>query len=375
MKVAVVTGTRAEYGIWRPVLRALGATRGLGVQLVVTGMHLLPEFGGTVREITRDGRREGWSVAARVPMYQKGDEPAESLARGIAGMARTLGRLQPDLVFVLGDRLEILAAACAALTRRVPIAHLHGGETAPAQWDEQIRHAVTKMAQLHFCATEAARERILRMGEDPRRVHLVGAPALDEARVFLKREGKRATAAAPGPRALVVLHPTSPDESVEFARARMMLGALGAAGIRDVLASGPNNDPGHRGILRAYRAAGVPMVMSLTQQEFWREMASRRILVGNSSSGIIEAATFRCAVVNIGDRQGGRERNGNVLDVPWKAQGIRAALRRVLSDRAYGRRVASGENLYGDGGAARRIARIVRGVDLAALRAPKQFCD
>ena len=173
MKVCVVTGTRAEFGIWRPVLKAIEASKKLRLQLVVTGMHLQAGFGDTVSDILA----QGFEIAAEVVMYDPGDTPAMSLARGTAGMAAAFRELKSDLVMVLGDRLEILAASSAALAEQIPIAHLHGGETAPGQWDEQIRHAVTKMAHLHFCATKTAARRIVQMGEDPQSVHVVGACA------------------------------------------------------------------------------------------------------------------------------------------------------------------------------------------------------
>ncbi len=374
MKVAVVTGTRAEYGIWRPVLRALRAARGLEVQLVVTGMHLLAEFGSTAREIACDSQREGWSIAARVPMYRKGESAAASLARrGRNGTGTRPAEARRGIR--AGGPAGDPRGGGRGVDTAPPAGPSAWGRDRAGQWDEQIRHAVTKMAQLHFCATASARRRIIRMGEDPRRVHRVGAPALDEIRAFLETcqdSGQRAKREA---QALVLLHPTLPDETLEEAQARMLIEVLRRAGRRDLLAIGPNNDPGHRGILRAFRAARVPLVMSLGQDGFWREMCRRGLLVGNSSSGIIEAASLRCAVVNIGDRQAGRERSGNVLDVPWVPRAIRQALDVVLSDRMFRRHVATGANVYGDGRAAPRIVDILRSVDPAALAKPKLFVE
>jgi UDP-hydrolysing UDP-N-acetyl-D-glucosamine 2-epimerase len=389
MRIAVVTGTRAEYGIWTPVLRALRARRGLELQLVVTGMHLLPEFGNTVRVIHKDG----WEIAARVPMYERGHDAdgsgagagsqdyAAALARGIAGMGKAFARLDPEVVMVLGDRLEILAAASAAVCQGRMLAHVHCGETAPGQFDEQIRHAVTKMAHLHFCATPAAAARIRQMGEDPKYIYRVGAPALDTLLQAAARWPRRK--AAQPLRPVLVLHPSGADEATEYARTCLVIDALWASAAEDgsgrrrgldasrILALGPNNDPGHRGILRAYRdrADQLDLRMNLSQVDFWRAAHDAGLLVGNSSSGIIEMASLGVAVVNVGDRQAGRERSGNVVDTGFEPRALRAALRRVLSDAPWRRRVAACRNIYGDGRAATRIVRVL--ADLADLRVRK----
>ena len=363
-RIAVVTGTRAEFGIWEPVLRAILASKRLKLQLLVTGMHLLPEFGSTANLIVR----EGFEIAARVPMYEKGEPVAESLARGIRGFAAAFRESRPDLVMVLGDRLEMLAAASAALTERIAIGHVHGGETAPGIWDEQIRHAITKMAHLHFCATAGARMRTLRMGEDPKHVHLVGAPALDKVEEFwrgvgpivskvrsYRRQGKR------GPEVVMLLHPSGDGgatDEAEFKRASMLIGVLQKADIL-IQAIGPNNDPGHGGILRAYQRAGVDVEMNVPQERFWHLVACSSALVGNSSSGIIESASLGVPAINIGGRQAGRERNGNVIDVEWDEGQIERALRKALSNRGFMKQVWKRKNLYGDGKAAARIVRIL----------------
>lgn len=374
LRVAVVTGTRAEFGIFRPVLAAIAASGRLELQLVVTGMHLLPAFGSTWRDVTAAGYR----IAARVPMYRKGESPAGSLARGIAGMDRALRRLDPHVVMVLGDRLEILAAASAAVGQQRLIAHLHGGETAPGQFDEQIRHAVTKMAHVHFASTRVAGRRIVQMGEPKSHVHVVGAPALDLATV---RAAHFAKVLPRGPEwrrtPLLAVHPTSANEGAEFRRTRAIVRAAARFGAGPLTAIGPNNDPGHGGILRAYAAAGkaVRLLPSVPQDGFWELLWTHGLLVGNSSAGILEAATFRCAVVNIGPRQAGRERNPNVLDVPEaEVSALTGAMEKALSDAAFGRRVEAGVNLYGDGRAAERIVRVLERIDPGAPTA-KRFVD
>ncbi len=377
MKVCIITGTRAEFGIWRPVLRALEGSKTLQTQLLVTGMHLLPAFGNTQRQIAA----EGFKIAARVPMYRGREAAHASLARGIEGMGRALTRLKPDLVMVLGDRLEMLAAASAALAARIPIAHVHGGESAQGIWDEQIRHAITKMAHVHFCATAVARNRIIQMGEPPSSVHQVGAPALDLAREHYqlccpiaakirryRRDGKR------GPEAVVVLHPEGGSDADEKRKAAMLIGALRDANI-PFDAIGPNNDPGHQGILDAYAEAGVRVQMNVPQDRFWTLLAYASFLIGNSSSGIIESATFGVLAINLGSRQQGRERNGNVIDVGWQPRAIAAAIKKSLHDRNFLRQLLRRKNLYGDGRAAQRIVKILERVAGKSQPVEKQFCD
>ena len=383
LRVCVVTGTRAEFGIWRPVLRAIQQSPRLELQFVVTGMHLLQGFGTTVQDI----EDSGLPIAARVPMYRDtpGKNPeadaARSLARGIDGLAAACRQLQPGLVMLLGDRLEMLAAACAALAQRLPIAHLHGGETAPGIWDEQIRHAITKMAHLHFCATRRARQRIVRMGEEPARVHVVGAPALDLALGFFDEaeETARLDRRERGVSPVLVLHPSGGDEATEYKRAKLVLGVLKKVfpGDGRVTVVGPNNDPGHRGIVRAYseQPHGLALALSLSQEGFWSQMMTGGLLVGNSSSGIIEAASMGVPVVNIGDRQAGRERNVNVIDVGWNAAEIEKALRRVLPDKCFARQVVRRKNIYGDGHASERTVAVLEKIAREGIALEKRFVD
>jgi UDP-hydrolysing UDP-N-acetyl-D-glucosamine 2-epimerase len=373
MNVTVVTGTRAEYGIWTPVLHAIARSKKLRLQLVVTGTHLLTEFGSTERQIKRDG----FVPAATVTMYRPGDTPADSLARGTSNLAKTFGKLSPDIVLVLGDRLEILAAAQAAMCMRIAIGHVHGGETAPGQFDEQIRHAVTKLAHVHFAATAVAAGRIRQMGENPRNVHVVGAPALDAAAAMATqlRAGRSLLRGSGNP--LLVLHPMSADEVREFHDAGMIIAAIHSAYPNvPISAIGPNIDPGHGGILRQYGRQNPHSFMlraSAAQADFWQMLWTAPFLIGNSSSGIIEAATFGTPVINIAGRQAGRERNGNVIDVPCELRAIRAAIHRATAP-AFRQKAGRIGNLYGDGHASAKIVRILERLQPAAL-SPKQFFD
>lgn len=348
--ITILTGTRAEFGILTPVLRAIAASKKLRPHLIVTGMHLQKQFGNTVRDI----ERSGIPIAAKIPMYKPADTPADSLARATTGIARALRDIHADLLLLLGDRLEMLAGASAALATHTPIAHLHGGETAPGTWDEQIRHAITKLAHLHFPATIHAARRIARMGEDPRAIHVVGAPALDT--IHSQSSNFPSQRKAEGP--ILLLHPSSPDDELEQRRTLLILRAIADHPIHVI---GPNNDPGHQGILNAYAQKKIPLRMSLNQSEFWQLLSRASLLLGNSSAGILEAASFGLPVINLGDRQKGRERNPNVLDVPWTAgvKGIQRALHHALNDQAFHRKIAQRKNLYGDGRASERIVKVL----------------
>ncbi len=376
LNIAVITGTRSEFGIWRPVLQAIAQSQKLNLQLVVTGMHLLKSFGDTQKMVAG----YNFPIAAKVPMYKPNEPIALSLARGTAELSKAYARLQPDLIMVLGDRLEILAASSAALAMQIPIAHVHGGETAPGQWDEQIRHAVTKMAHLHFCATETSARRLRQLGEHPESIHTVGAPAIDLAASAVTMFSHLPTAerfSLP----VVTLHPTSPDETIEYRNTRMLLDALRRhfprTGPKRYHVVGPNNDPGHQGILRAYHEAetDIDLEMSVPQEIFWAALDGSHLLVGNSSAGIIEAATFGCAVINIGDRQAGRQRSANVIDTPWKKRDLNNAILKATRDRAFLRKVAARKNIYGDGHASARIVRVLESLHSRPLSTIKRFCD
>ncbi|HVT80839.1 MAG TPA: UDP-N-acetylglucosamine 2-epimerase [Phycisphaerae bacterium] len=376
-RIAIVTGTRAEFGIWRPVLDAISASAGLESLLLVTGMHLLPEFGNTGKQIEQDGH----AIAARIPMYRQREPAHKSLARAVEQFGAAFARLKPGLVFLLGDRLEMLAAANAALAGRIPIAHLHGGESARGIWDEQIRHAISKMAHVHFCATGRARWRLLHMGESPASVHQVGAPALDIAEaharlcrpIAAKIRRYRQTRKR-GHEALLILHPEGGADADENRKAQMAIQALQKSGLAfDVI--GPNNDPGHAGILAAYADAALPVTMSVPQGTFWTKLACVSFLMGNSSSGIIESASFGVPAINLGTRQSGRDRNPNTLDAPWQPAAIAGAIDKALHDGSFLRRVARRENVYGNGRAATQIVTILERLSRKQISLEKQFWD
>ena len=378
-RVAVVTGTRAEYGLLRSTMEAISQSRFLQLQLVVTGTHLLKKFGHTITDILRDG----WRVDARVRMQAGDDSPldqAEGLARGITGIARYLERAKTDIVVVLGDRIEATAGALAGVTTGRLVAHIHGGDVAPGDFDDSLRHAITKLAHLHLTATQAARKRIIRMGESPRRVHWVGAPGLDRL-VELVREGilspamRRPQEATPrtggkppvAPKALIVQHPCGRAAVVERRVMKAILGAVQELGLSATCIY-PNSDRGHSGIIEAIethrRRVGEDhfrVVRSLDHDTYLRLLIDADVLVGNSSSGIIEAATAGTPAVNVGRRQLGREVSGKSV---IHAEETVASLRKALTKALRMRPITGRRSVYGHGGAGRRIAELLAAVPL-----------
>lgn len=370
-RIGVVTGNRADYGHLLPVLRGIRSDRSMRVDLFVTGMHLSREFGATGDEIRRDGFRP----AAILPVSGYGSSP-EGVARGVGQMVRGLAAAfetsHDDLVLLLGDRGEMLAAAVAATYLRVPIAHLHGGERT-GHVDEPVRHAITRLAHLHLPATKASAERLRRSGEEPWRIHVVGAPRLDSI-LAQPRKARAEVLRANGldstqPLLLVVQHPTAADRARAgklFARTLDAVSAFPG----NAVAIYPNGDPGSQDMVRTLRrfAARHPITVnrSLPEDRFLDLLSAASVLIGNSSSGIIEAPSFGVPVVNIGDRQEGRERAGNVIDVPYDAGQIRRAIAKALSDSAFRKRVASRTTPWGDGHATGRIVRILKSVPLDA---------
>ena len=367
--IAVVTGSRAEFGLLEPVLRALHQRRGLGTRLIVTGIHLLPRFGRTVDHI----RKAGWLVDATVRMQTGQDDPrAEpiALSRGIAGIARALENLDCEMVLVLGDRIEAYAAACAATLGRRALAHVHGGDRAVGELDDLLRDAVSRLAHVHLVASRDAADRLRRMGEPASRIHRVGAPGLDDIRVLrlADRKNPRATdrwlranlgPLADRPYAVVVQHPVGRSQRQEAALTQHLATAVERCGLAGVVIY-PNTDPGHSGIVRVIEKLGRGdswrVFRSLPREDYLRLVARSALLVGNSSSGIIESASLGIRAVNVGPRQHGRLRCGrNVIDAGETTEAVSRAIRRVLRTSP----PSPNRSIYGDGRAGPRIARIL----------------
>jgi len=365
-RIAYLSGTRADFGLMQGTLQRVAATPGLSLQVLVTGMHLSHAHGHTVDEI----RAAGLSIGGEIPL-DMATRTGESMSLGIAdclrGVTQALARERPDLLLLLGDRGEMLAGAIAALHLGIPCVHLHGGERSGTV-DEPVRHAISKLATWHFVATPGSRERLVAMGEPPERIHVTGAPGLDglaELGAMPREACLQALGLAPGAKfILVVFHPVVQQAAEARQQALALAAALGEAGLPLVWLE-PNADAGALGVLQALDEVRLPpgsrRVTHLGRPLYAAAMRHCELLAGNSSSGIIEAASFGTPVLNVGDRQRLREHGGNVRDVPVQAAAIRDGLRSLLGQprRAW-------DNPYGDGRAGERIARLLAGLPLDA---------
>jgi GDP/UDP-N,N'-diacetylbacillosamine 2-epimerase (hydrolysing) len=364
--VCYISGTRADFGLMRSTLEAIHACAELRLSVIVTGMHLSPHYGSTAAEI----EEAGLIVAERVPVPLEettGAAMARNIGRMTIAFADALERLSPDIVLLLGDRGEMIAGALAAIHLNLPIAHVHGGERSGTV-DEPVRHAISKLAHLHFAATAQARERLIRMGEREDKVFVTGAPGLDGLPAAPAVD-RGALLAAHGldparPFALLVLHPVHQESAQAETQARELLAALERAELQ-VLALAPNADAGSEPVRQLLESRqgrpGFALATHLPRDHFLAAMAAADVMAGNSSAGIIEAASFGTPVLNVGRRQHLRERNANVMDVAADRGAIAAGLAALLR----GGRFAE-DNVYGDGRAGERIVRLLRETPLDA---------
>jgi UDP-hydrolysing UDP-N-acetyl-D-glucosamine 2-epimerase len=379
--IGVVTGARSEYGVLRPLLRAIARAPGLELQLYVTGGHLSRRFGMTVRDIERDRI----PVAARVPILGRGvataQDAAQAFARGVTGFSRLFAARRPDLLLVMSDRYEMLAAATAAMFNGVITAHLSGGKTTQGSTDEYVRHAVTKMSHYHFTHNPLHRRRIIRMGEQPSRVFAYGSPLLDDLVPFPRMDEKDLRARAglrPRERYVVVLyHPETLDAVPAEKQMREVLEAVKGLPYRKILFY-PGADVGSDAVIRALQRFSeendAPLFKNLPREVFANLLKRSEALVGNSSCGVTDTPTLQVPTVNIGDRQKGMLKAGNVVDSRCRAKNIRAALRKALSP-GFRARLRGLKNPYGDGRASARIVRKLKTLDLSPAILKKPFYD
>lgn len=380
--VAIFTGNRAEYGLQFPILRAVAAHPDLEYRLIVSGAHLDPDFGGTLEEIRADGFR----VDAEVRIDMLGDtqrSTAHAIGTGVISVSEALARIQPDIFVVYADRFEGFAAVVAGTQMNIPTAHIEGGDiTEGGALDDSVRHAMTKLAHLHFTTNQQASNRVLAMGEEPWRVHTVGFPAID-----LIQDGNFATPQQvcerlgldlSWPVVLFTQHSVTTEfdlAAAQVAPSLLALERLAAEGVQ-VVATYPNNDAGGRTIIAALNdwlgqgRPGIQVRPSLGRYLYHgvlalaRDPAVRVACLGNSSSGIKETPAFGCPTVNIGSRQLGRLRGANVLDAGYDTDEIVAATRRCLADEPFRKVSRDGENPYGVGDAGPKVAAVLASVPL-----------
>ncbi len=380
-KICVVTATRAEYGLLKWLMREIASNPATQLQVLVTGAHLSPEFGSTYQEIEADG----FHIDARVEMLLSADTAtaiSKSMGLGLMGYADAFDRLRPDIVVILGDRYEMLSVAAAALIAKIPVAHLHGGETTEGAFDEAIRHAITKMSHLHFTGAPEYQHRVIQLGESPDRVYMVGGLGIDAIRrvkLLSKDELENSIGFRFAERNLLVtFHPVTLSERSSQDQMEEMLAALESLPDVGMIFTMPNADTGSRALTKQIEAfvKHHPHAMAFASLGQLRYLSCLQFVdgvVGNSSSGIAEAPSFKVGTINIGDRQKGRLASSSVIHCDSSRTSIEEALRRLYSPE-FKLIVQDTINPYGDGGASGRIANVLSRVALGPLVA-KKFHD
>ncbi len=367
-KICVVTGTRAEYGLLRWVMEGVQQAPDLELQIIATGMHLSPEFDLTYQEIEKDGFR----IDHKVEMLLSSDTPsglAKSMGLGLIGCGDVLQQLQPDLMMVLGDRFELLSAVIAAMVARIPVAHLHGGESTEGAFDEAIRHSITKMSYLHFVAAEEYRKRVVQLGEHPDRVFLVGGLGVDNIKKLdlLDRSSLESSLDFKlGPKNLLItFHPVTLENATSYKQLAELLAALEALDDTHLIFTMPNADTHGRVIVDMIKQFVVDnpkkarAYTSLGQLRYLSCLNYVDGVVGNSSSGLLEVPSFYKGTINIGDRQRGRLKAKSVIDCIPEKESIARALRKLYSEE-FQLALGTVKNPYGEGGASKKIVEILQ---------------
>jgi UDP-N-acetylglucosamine 2-epimerase (non-hydrolysing)/GDP/UDP-N,N'-diacetylbacillosamine 2-epimerase (hydrolysing) len=370
--IAVVTTSRADYSHLYWPLKELAAHPEVNLKLIVLAAHLSPEYGTTVTEIERDG----FAIASRIECLLSSDSDvgmAKTLGLAILGLTDALAQMRPDILLLIADRYEMLAPASVALTLRIPVAHIEGGEISEGAIDDAVRNALTKMAHIHFTSTHTARARVISMGEEPWRVHRAGAPSLDHLRrstLLTRDQLQQALGLSLADQITVVAyHPVTlfKDTTAEADAVFAALDALPG----QIIFCYPNSDTGSHHLINRIRSycathTNAHLFINLPSITYWSLLRETTVLLGNSSSGIMEAASFALPVVNVGMRQQGRERGPNILD----AEAIVDSIHKQLSlahEPAFRESLRSVENIYGDGHAAERIVAVLTSTPLEGL--------
>jgi UDP-hydrolysing UDP-N-acetyl-D-glucosamine 2-epimerase len=378
-KIGVVTVARSDYSTCLPILREIAADPELCLHLLVGGTHLVPEFGLTVNAIEADG----FAIVERIDMLVASDTPAgaaKAIGLGTLGLAQSFDRVRPDILLVVGDRTELLSVACAALPFRLPIAHVSGGDLTEGAIDNQVRHAISKMSHLHFVAMQEHADRLVQMGEESWRITVSGDPALDLIGQIRLRDREELSShfgmALHDPLTLVTYHPETLRGDSADRDVGELLDALGSLPGTMVFTH-PNADPQCKTIIERIRCfiskrADSGLFANLGQLNYYSLLALADVMVGNSSSGIWEAPTFGLPVVNIGCRQKGRTRAGNVVDVDVESAAIRAGIERCL-DPSFRASLMGKVNPYGDGRSASRIVKAIKAIPLDCRLMQKEF--
>lgn len=380
--IAVATGSRAEYGLLSGLMRAIQEQVGMSLQVIACAAHLSDRHGMTVNQIIQDG----FEVNARIEMLDESDDSvaiAKSVGRGVIGFADALTELKPHILVILGDRYEMLAAAQAALLLNIPIAHIHGGEVTEGAVDEAIRHAITKMASIHFTAADAYRDRVIQMGEQPNRVFNVGAPGLDLIHKLKLWDKNQLQAeldiSLDAPVFLITYHPVTWGKSSGEKAIQALFSALESFPDASIIWTAPNADAGGQLLFKCIQSwssstkLNVQLFTNLGSVRYVSLMALADVVIGNSSSGIIEAPAVGTATVNIGTRQQGRLRSASILDCDESEAAIYEAIHQALTPE-FQRLAAQKNSVYGQGDSVQKMLDVLRSIELDNLNT-KAFYD
>jgi GDP/UDP-N,N'-diacetylbacillosamine 2-epimerase (hydrolysing) len=381
-KICVITGTRAEYGLLYWTMKRIHESDDFELQICVTGMHLAPEFGLTYQQIEKDG----FYINEKIEILLSSDTSvgiSKSIGLGLIGFSEAFQRLKPDLIFLLGDRFEILSAAVAAMVSKIPIAHCHGGEATEGLIDESIRHSITKMSHLHFTSTEDYRNRVIQLGENPDRVFNVGAlgieninrlQLMDKSAIENSMNFKLAKY-----NILVTFHPVTLEDATSENQFSELLKAIDSLNETNIIFTKPNADTDGRIIISlidkyvASNSHKSVAFISLGQLRYLSLLQYVDMVVGNSSSGLIEVPSFKIPTINIGDRQRGRLKSKTVIDCEPTREAIVNAIE-IAKSESFKKEFYSSDNLYGKGDSSDKILNVLRNTDTKEIL-KKKFYD
>ncbi|MCV0393562.1 MAG: UDP-N-acetylglucosamine 2-epimerase (hydrolyzing) [Nitrosopumilus sp.] len=366
-KISITTGTRAEYGILRPLLFEIQNSKSLELYLLVTGMHLSEKYGKTINEIKKDG----FKIFSKIPMMPNKDSTLEStkqLGHAIILFSQAFDKIKPDINLVLGDRDEMLASSIAAYHMNIPNAHIHGGDRSKGGIDEYNRHAITKMSNIHFAASKKSKSRIIKMGEDPKHVFFTGSPSIDDvvSKKIIGKEflEKKYDIKFSGDEIILLQHSVTTQIDESEKQILSTLDAIRKIG-KKTIAIAPNSDPGNSAIFRALKKYSkkfdfIKFYSNVPRDDYLGFLKYGGVLVGNSSSGMIEASYFGIPVINIGIRQIGREHGKNVIDVDHSSKKILQAIKKCLKTNV----VRKTDKIYGDGNSSKIIIKYLENIKL-----------
>ena len=370
-KILIITGTRADYGRFKTIINSINESKELELKLLATGMHLVPNNGYTINEIINDG----YTIDATVDMIINGDSGAtmaKSLGMGIIGITQAIESIKPDLIMILGDRGEALAGAIVGAHMNIPVAHIHGGERTGTV-DESLRHATTKLSHIHFPATEESKERLIKMGEKPEYIFNVGSPGLD-AILNIDYLDKNLVKDKLGfdtnkPVIVMAQHPVTSEIDEIEEQIKETISAIEEMKLQTVIIY-PNSDSGGDKIIKEINKLErknydfIKTFKNLKYEEYLNLLNSCDVMIGNSSSGIMEAPSFKIPAVNIGTRQNGRERANNIIDCDYVKKDIINGIDKALNDKEFIRQVSMCKNPYGDGNTGVRICEVLEKLEL-----------